>query len=57
MINPPPDWADIRWAELPKGATGHWIAVLPLAATEQHGPHLPLETDTMIAEAFLARVR
>ena len=34
-----------------------WIAVLPLAATEQHGPHLPVETDVLIAEAYLARVR
>ena len=34
-----------------------WIAVLPLAATEQHGPHLPLETDVLIAQAYLARVR
>ena len=34
-----------------------WIAVLPLAATEQHGPHLPLETDVLIGEAYLARVR
>ena len=34
-----------------------WIAVLPLAATEQHGPHLPLGTDVMIAQAYLARVR
>ena len=34
-----------------------WIAVLPLAATEQHGPHLPLETDILIAQAYLARVR
>ena len=25
------------------------IAVLPLGATEQHGPHLPFETDTIIA--------
>jgi malate/lactate dehydrogenase len=33
----------------------HWIAVLPLAATEQHGPHLPVGTDVMIAEAYLAR--
>jgi creatinine amidohydrolase len=33
-----------------------WIAVLPLAATEQHGPHLPPETDIMIAQAYLARV-
>lgn len=54
---PPHDWAAIRWAEIPKGDTAHWIAVLPLAATEQHGPHLPLDTDTLIADAFLARVR
>jgi creatinine amidohydrolase len=32
-----------------------WIGVLPLAATEQHGPHLPLETDIHIGEAYLAR--
>ena len=34
-----------------------WIAVLPLAATEQHGPHLPIETDVLIAQAYLSRVR
>lgn len=33
------------------------IAVLPLGATEQHGPHLPFETDTIIAEGVVARAR
>jgi creatinine amidohydrolase len=33
------------------------IAVLPVAAVEQHGPHLPVGVDTYIAEAYLARVR
>ena len=33
-----------------------WIAVLPLGAHEQHGPHLPLETDTLIAEGIVSRV-
>lgn len=34
------------------GATiGHVLAVLPLGATEQHGPHLPHQTDTLLATA------
>jgi creatinine amidohydrolase/Fe(II)-dependent formamide hydrolase-like protein len=32
------------------GATS--VLLLPLGATEQHGPHLPLDTDTVLAEAF-----
>lgn len=31
------------------------LIVLPVAAVEQHGPHLPVWTDTMIGEAVLAR--
>lgn len=30
------------------------IVVLPLGAFEQHGPHLPLHTDTLIIEAVVA---
>jgi creatinine amidohydrolase len=30
------------------------IAILPVAATEQHGPHLPVMTDVAIAEGMLA---
>ncbi|QWG12960.1 creatininase family protein [Bradyrhizobium sediminis] len=54
---PPRDWAEIRWPEISPAEAARWIAVLPLAATEQHGPHLPVETDVMIGEAYLARVR
>ncbi len=32
------------------------IAVLPLGATEQHGPHLPVETDTIVAAGIAAMV-
>jgi creatinine amidohydrolase len=49
------------WAELTTEAfrtrdMGRTIAVLPVAAIEQHGPHLPLATDTIIAEGYLARL-
>ena len=33
------------------------IAVLPTAAVEQHGPHLPVGTDAMIASGMLSEVR
>lgn len=41
--------------EVKSAATERWIAVLPLGATEQHGPHLPLGTDTIIAGAVVRR--
>jgi creatinine amidohydrolase len=54
---PPRDWTDIHWPDISEAGPARWIAVLPLAATEQHGPHLPVGTDVMIAQAYLARVR
>jgi creatinine amidohydrolase len=54
---PPRDWTDIHWPDFLKADPARWIAVLPLAATEQHGPHLPIGTDILIANAYLARVR
>src|SRR5216684_9281238 len=54
---PPRDWTDIHWPDFAEGSPARWIAVLPVAATEQHGPHLPVGTDLMIAQAYLAQVR
>ena len=56
-MTPPRDWTAIHWPDIAKQDAARWIAVLPLAATEQHGPHLPLRTDVLIADAYLARVR
>lgn len=47
------DWLSLTTQEFAPGR----IAVLPVAAVEQHGPHLPVGVDTYIAEAYLARVR
>ncbi|EJK79650.1 creatininase family protein [Rhizobium sp. AP16] len=35
----------------------NWIAVLPLGAHEQHGPHLPFDTDTLIAEGIVSHLK
>lgn len=47
------DWLSLTTQEF----AADRIAVLPVAAVEQHGPHLPVGVDTYIAEAYLARVR
>ncbi|MEA2838355.1 MAG: creatinine amidohydrolase [Bradyrhizobium sp.] len=57
LMTPPRDWTAIHWPDIAREDAARWIAVLPLAATEQHGPHLPLRTDVLIGQAYLARVR
>jgi hypothetical protein len=57
MPLPKRDWLEMTWQDIADAATEHWITVLPLAAIEQHGPHLPLGVDSFIAEAYLSRVR
>ena len=51
------DWADLRTTDFPALDPERAIAVLPTAAVEQHGPHLPVGTDTMIAQGMLGRLR
>ena len=49
-------WSDLTTQDLTRHDMGRVIVVLPVAAIEQHGPHLPLGTDAIIAEGYLARV-
>jgi creatinine amidohydrolase len=53
---PKRDWTEMTWTDVAAGDTRRWIAVLPVAAVEQHGPHLPLGVDSYIAQAYIARV-
>ena len=46
--------ADLTWPEAAKRADA--VLVVPVGSTEQHGPHLPLSTDTDIATALATQV-
>jgi len=42
--------ADLTWPEVPTGS----LLVVPIGSCEQHGPHLPMDTDLRIAAALCA---
>ncbi|ADZ69214.1 creatininase family protein [Polymorphum gilvum] len=42
-------WHEMTTLDFADPSVKDWIAVLPVAAIEQHGPHLPVFTDTAIA--------
>jgi creatinine amidohydrolase len=46
-------WADHTSEALSTLDRSRLIAVLPVAATEQHGPHLPMSTDTAIVDGIV----
>ncbi len=47
--------ADMSWPEASEQAGRGAVLLLPVGATEQHGPHLPLTTDTDLAVAVAER--
>ena len=47
-------WADLTTRDFAGLDASSTVAVLPVAATEQHGPHLPLSVDQTIADAIVA---
>lgn len=49
-------WADYTRSEFAAVDRSNLIAVLPVSAIEQHGPHLPFSVDTTIVEGIVERV-
>jgi len=49
------EWRKLRADELRERARQDAIVVLPVASIEQHGPHLPVEVDSMLGEEVAAR--
>lgn len=48
-------WHEMTALDFREGDNANWIAVLPVAAIEQHGPHLPVYTDTCINEGMIGQ--
>jgi creatinine amidohydrolase len=49
------EWARLRADELCKYAEDDTVVILPVAALEQHGPHLPVMVDSRLAEEVSKR--
>ena len=58
MTTPSRYWANLSTLDFAtlqtSGDAARTIAVLPVAATEQHGPHLPLSVDTVLVDGIVA---
>jgi creatinine amidohydrolase len=52
MMMPVHELAQLTWEEIRDLDRDKTVAILPVGAVEAHGPHLPLETDVVIATAM-----
>lgn len=48
-------WTELTTEDFRRLPMSETIAVLPVAAVEQHGPHLPVGTDTLVMRGYLDR--
>jgi creatinine amidohydrolase len=50
------DAATASWEQVAAAISRGLVAILPVGAVEQHGPHLPLLTDTVLAAGVARRI-
>jgi creatinine amidohydrolase len=55
-IMPVRSWLELTTEDFKARDMGRVIALLPVAAVEQHGPHLPVGVDAFIGQGYLARL-
>jgi creatinine amidohydrolase len=53
LIQLPKQWAELTTTDFAEPALRDAVAILPVAAIEQHGPHLPLATDAIINQGVI----
>lgn len=53
MFPPSRFWADLATTDFARLDAERTVAVLPVAATEQHGPHLPLSVDADLVDGIV----
>ena len=49
-------WSELSWEQAEERLKGIDIALLPVGAIEQHGPHLPLDVDSFDADYLAKKV-
>ena len=47
---------ELTFLDISKRLRANSILCLPIGSIEQHGPHLPLNTDVVLAEEFTRRI-
>ena len=48
--------AELTWPEYAQKMMGGATVFLPIGATEQHGPHMPLSVDTILISTIAERI-
>ena len=48
-------WERRKTTDFDRAAMAHTVAILPIGSTEQHGPHLPVEVDSLLVTEVARR--